>query len=113
MEAHRVSKVERVRRPHNLAPELRPVLDAVDQALAANQHVLNGILTEEYEYKGAAIAKIKTGLTRPLRGWLPVRIRANTYVVFYEDLGTDLGAMADSHMAIACNAACVVQFLVW
>jgi len=109
-----MSQAARVRRPPNVAPELRPVLDAVDQALAANRGaVQNGILTDEYEFTGAAVARIPHGLGRPLRGWFPVRVRASAFVSFYEDQATDLGAMADSHIAIACNDACIVQFWVW
>lgn len=109
-----MSQAARVRRPPNLPAELRPTMDAIDQALAANRVAIqNGILTEEYEWTGAAVARVQHGLRRAIRGWYPVRIRARTFVVFYEDLATDLGAMADTHIAIACNDACIVQFWVW
>lgn len=111
-----MDRAARIRRPPNVAPEHRPLLDAVDQALAANRSAIqNGILTDEYEFDGAATVRIPHGLGRPLRGWYPVRIRARTFIVFYEDLDDTeaMGNMADSHFSVTANDACVVQFWVW
>lgn len=111
-----MDRAARIRRPPNVAPELRPLLDAVDQAMGANRGPMqNGILTDEYEFTGANTVRIPHGLGRPLRGWLPVRVRARSFVLFYEDLDeTDaMGDMAATHFAVTTNDACIVQFWVW
>ena len=109
-----MTRPARIRRPANVAPEMRPVLDAIDQAMADNtKHLAQGILTEEYQWTGEAVKRIPHGLGRKLRGWLPVRIRAATYIAFFEDTTADMGSMGDTHVAIKANDACVAQFLVW
>ena len=93
---------------------MRPVLDAIDQAMADNtKHLGQGILTAEYTWTTWSTKRIPHGLGRKLRGWLPVRVRAADFVAFYEDTTVDMGSMADTHIPITCNDACKVQFLVW